>query len=101
MIQHPCKDTFSTVNKAGYFYAITLVLQLQQVLGRQVENLQPPEVVVLLQIQEQQLEAEVELQEQILQQILDLGFDPLHHHHLLLALRHPLQSRDQQLASEQ
>ena len=75
---------------------ITLVLR-QQVLGQQVENLQPPEVVVLMQALEQQLGEEVELLEQILQQILD----PLHHQHSVLALHRPLQSRDQQLASKQ
>ena len=80
---------------------ITLVLR-QRVLGQQVENLQPPEVVVSLQMQEQRLGAEVELQEQILRQILDPDFfDPLHHPHLLLALHHPLQSRDRQSASKQ
>ena len=79
---------------------ITLVLR-QQVLGQQVENLQPPEVVVLMQALEQQLGEEVELLEQILQQILDPDFDPLHHQHSVLALHRPLQSRDQQLASKQ
>ena len=80
---------------------ITLVLQLRQVLALLVENLQPLEVVVLLQMQGQQLGAEVELQEQILRQILDPDFGPLHHQHSVLALHHPLQSRDQQLASKQ
>ena len=68
----------------------------------QVENPQgPPEVVALLQmLEEQQQVLEVEPPEQILQQILDLDFDPLLHRHSLLALHHLLQSRDRQSVSK-
>ena len=66
-------------------------------LAQLVESPQgPPVVVVLLQMLEGQQVLEVEPQEQILQQILD----PLLHHYFLLALRHPLQSGDQQLESK-
>ena len=79
----------------------TLVLQ-QQVLVQLVENPQPPEVAVVLQVLEQQQQVrEVAPQEQIHQKILDLGLGPVHHHQPLLALHHPLRSRDRQLASEQ
>ena len=70
-------------------------------LAQLVESPQgPPVVVVLLQMLEGQQVLEVEPQEQILQQILDPDFDPLLHHYFLLALRHPLQSGDQQLESK-
>ena len=73
----------------------------QQVLVQLVENPQPPEVAVVLQVLEQQQQVqEVALQEQILQQILDPDLGPVHHHHPL-ALHHPLRSRAQQLVSEQ
>ena len=61
----------------------------------------PPGVVALLQmLEEQQQVLEVELPEQILLQILDPDFDPLLHHHSLLALHHLLQSRDRQSVSK-
>ena len=79
----------------------TLVLQ-QQVLVQLVESPQLLEVVVVLQmlVQQQQVQ-EVEQQEQIRQQIPDPDLGPVHHHCPLLALHRPLQSRDQQSASEQ